>query len=203
MLASSLPPSFLDTYRLSASSQGCHALSMVISFLFRSILLSSSRVYSKNGPEYLWWGADYYYYIYSFTPLRVFHTSVSWCFLNVVFATASLFKSPLLFSVFWPILKMELFGWSSRVLLFPSPPSLLTIFRLLYQELQLQMILPSLSCPTVFFSSLARSRYLPFFFRFLLISFNFVWPRSDDPIVSQNLEQMLGFAYTICSYGRI
>ena len=33
MLASPLPPSFLDTYSLSTSSLGCNALCMVISFL--------------------------------------------------------------------------------------------------------------------------------------------------------------------------
>ena len=54
MLASPLPPSFLDTYSLSASSLGCNALCIVISFLFLwSICLSSSRVHLRKGPEYL------------------------------------------------------------------------------------------------------------------------------------------------------
>ena len=52
MLASPLPPSFLDTYSLSTSSLGCNALCMVISFL---VLLSicSSLVHLRKGPEYL------------------------------------------------------------------------------------------------------------------------------------------------------
>ena len=54
MLASPLPPSFLDTYSLSTSSLGCNALCMVISFLVLwSICLSSSRVHLRKGPEYL------------------------------------------------------------------------------------------------------------------------------------------------------
>ena len=54
MLASSHPPSFLDTYSLPTSSLGCNVLCTVISFLVLwSIFLSSSLVYFKNGPEYL------------------------------------------------------------------------------------------------------------------------------------------------------
>ena len=54
MMASSLPPSFLDTYSLSTSSLGCNALCMVISFLVLwSICLSYSRVHLRKGPEYL------------------------------------------------------------------------------------------------------------------------------------------------------
>ena len=54
VLASPLPPTFLDTYSLSTSSLGYNALCMVISFLVLwSICLSSSLVYFKSGPEYL------------------------------------------------------------------------------------------------------------------------------------------------------
>ena len=54
MLASPLLPCFLDTYSLSTSSLGCHALCMVISFLVLwSICFSSSRVHLRKGPEYL------------------------------------------------------------------------------------------------------------------------------------------------------
>ena len=54
MLASPLPPSFLDTYSLSMSSLGCKALSIVINFLaLWFICLGFSLVYSKKGPEYL------------------------------------------------------------------------------------------------------------------------------------------------------
>ena len=54
MLASRLPPSFLDTYSLATSSQVCKALYIVISFLFLwSICLSSSLVHLRKDPEYL------------------------------------------------------------------------------------------------------------------------------------------------------
>ena len=56
MLASPLPPSFLDTYSLSTLSLGCNALFMVISFIVLwSICLRSSLVYLKKRPEYLTW----------------------------------------------------------------------------------------------------------------------------------------------------
>ena len=63
----------------------------------------------------------YYYFYYS---LRVFHISVSWLSFTGVWVTASLFKSPGLFSVFWPISIIQLFQWSPLVLLFPSTLSL-------------------------------------------------------------------------------
>ena len=48
------PPSFLDTYSLSTSSQGYNALFMVISFLIHwSICLSSFLVHLRKGSEYL------------------------------------------------------------------------------------------------------------------------------------------------------
>ena len=54
MLATPLPPSFLDTYSLSTSSLWCNALCMVISFLvLRPIWLSFSLVPFKKGSEYL------------------------------------------------------------------------------------------------------------------------------------------------------
>ena len=54
MMASSLPPSFLDVYSLSTSSLGCNALCMVISFLVLwSTCLSSSLVHLRKSPEYL------------------------------------------------------------------------------------------------------------------------------------------------------
>ena len=53
MLASPLPPSFLDTYSLS-TSLGCKDLHMVISFLVLwPICLSSLLIHFKNRPEYL------------------------------------------------------------------------------------------------------------------------------------------------------
>ena len=50
MLASPLPPSFLDIYSLSTLSMGCNALCMIISFLVLwSICLSSSLVHLRKG----------------------------------------------------------------------------------------------------------------------------------------------------------
>ena len=60
--------------------------------------------------------------------LRIFHTSVSWKSSTAVWVTVSLFKSPGLFSVFWPTLIMLKFGWPPLVLLFPCPPSLYQSF---------------------------------------------------------------------------
>ena len=62
MLASPIPPPFLDTYSLSMSSLRCKALCIVISFLaLWHISWSYSLVHFNNGPEYLtrclslWW----------------------------------------------------------------------------------------------------------------------------------------------------
>ena len=57
-----------------------------------------------------------------FTNSKIFSTSIRWWFLTGVWATASLLKSPGLFSIFWPIWIMLQFGWSLLILLFPSPP---------------------------------------------------------------------------------
>ena len=60
---------------------------------------------------------DYYYY-YS---LRAFHISFRRWFFTGVWVTASLLKSPGLFTVFWPFSIMLSFGWSPLVRQFPSP----------------------------------------------------------------------------------
>ena len=83
-------------------------------------------------------------------PVQVFHTSVSRWFLSGVWMTASLLMSPRLFLVFWPISLMLLFGLSSLVLLFPSPPVPVSILWWLCQEHQLQSVSSSLLCFTVF-----------------------------------------------------
>ena len=59
-------------------------------------------------------------FIFIITPLRVFHTSISWCFSTGVWVTASLLKSPGLFSVFWTF-SIMLFLWSSlvRIIIIP------------------------------------------------------------------------------------
>ena len=80
MLASPLPPSFIETYSLSTSSLVWNALCMVISFLaLWSSCLSSSLVHLRKGPEYLTRGTaqvfiplmrflleSYYYYYYHY-----------------------------------------------------------------------------------------------------------------------------------------
>ena len=60
------------------------------------------------GP-FVWVPVSSNYYNYYLTPLRVFHTSVSWWFLTGVWETASLLKSPGLVSVFRPILVLMVF----------------------------------------------------------------------------------------------
>ena len=62
------------------------------------------------------------YYYHYFTLLRVFHIRVSWWFFTEVWVTASLFKCPELFSVFWPVLVILKSGWSLLVFWFLSPP---------------------------------------------------------------------------------
>ena len=62
----------------------------------------------------------YYYYYYSL--IRAFHTSFSRWFFTGAWVTASLLKSPGLFSVFWLFLIMLSFGWSPLVRLLPTPP---------------------------------------------------------------------------------
>ena len=66
--------------------------------------------------------------IITITNILLFESlRVSWWFLTGVWMTASLLKSPWLFSVFWSILIMQQLGWSLLVLLFPSPPVPLSI----------------------------------------------------------------------------
>ena len=77
--------------------------------------------------------------------LRFFHTSVSYWFLTRVWLTASLLKFLGLFSVFWPISTMPLFGQSPPVTLFSR---LLILVLILWW--QLQLVLSSLWCSTVF-----------------------------------------------------
>ena len=64
--------------------------------------------------------------------LRIFHICVNWWSFTGVWVTASLLKSPGLFSVFWPISIILLFGWSPLVLLFQSRQVSLIILWWLY-----------------------------------------------------------------------
>ena len=69
-----------------------------------------------------------------------FFTSVLADGLSLEFVTASVPKSPGLFSVFWLISVMLLFGWSPLVFLFPSHPVSLLILWWLYKKHQSQLI---------------------------------------------------------------
>ena len=118
-------------------------------------------------------------------------------------------KSPGLLSVFWPISTMIEFELSSLVLLFPCPPVPVRILSWLYRTFQTQLVL-SLSSSLVFFSSLARFKYislfslsfsltlwsagtaksticrLSFFFKYWLSLGLIVYLRLGDLFVSQN-----------------
>ena len=67
----------------------------------RSICVSFSRTGDGLCIYHLFaWSNNYYYYYYY--SLRIFHINFSWLFFPGVWVTASLLKSPGLFSVFWP-----------------------------------------------------------------------------------------------------
>ena len=87
-------------------------------------------------------------------------------FLVGVWVIESLLKLPGLFSVFWPILKMLLFGRSPQVLLFPSPPVPLSILSWLYRSHQLQLVSPSCSCFIVYFQFSTKFEVLIILFTF-------------------------------------
>ena len=79
-------------------------------FRFLSILLSAQP--GQQSPPFV-----------LFYSLQDFYTSVSsWTFTGV-WVTASPFKSPGLFSVFWPTLKILWSGWSRLVLRFTTLPA--------------------------------------------------------------------------------
>ena len=62
-----------------------------------------------------------------YTLLEFFHISVSWWFFTGVLVTASLHKSPGLFSVFWLSSIMLTFGWCPLIRQLPNPPGHLII----------------------------------------------------------------------------
>ena len=103
-----------------------------------------------------------------FTLMRVFLTSVSWWFLTGVCVTASLLKSPGLFSVFWLILIMLQAGWSLFFFLFLS---LLVPLLILWVLIQLQLVSLSPSC-SIDFLVLEQGLdiYLSFCFLLILLS---------------------------------
>ena len=107
--------------------------------------------------------------------IRVFHISVSWWSFTGDWVTASLFKSPGLFSVFCPFSIMLLFGWSLLVLLFLSPP----VSSLILLGCQL----PNLPGPLIILYLLFNHYYYYYSLRFFHISLvyglslEFEWPQ--------------------------
>ena len=147
-------------------------------------------------------------YIYTLSVLIL----LFWEFFTPVLVSVaeSLLKSPRLVSLFWPIIIMLQFGWSPFVFIFQSPPNSVPKLWWLYRVHLLQSVSQSLLCSIV--SSVLKQglgTYLSFSFlsvlpgvqpkrRSLLFSRFFfflcwlsqelvVWPRLDDPFVSQNL----------------
>ena len=94
--------------------------------------------------------------------LRVFLNSICWWSLTEVRVIANLFRSPGLFSVFWPILTVQSSGWCPlvlRILAFGDCSK-----RTNYNQYHRHLLFHS-------FSSLVRSKYLyPFSFFFNLYS---------------------------------
>ena len=123
----------------------------------------------------------YYYYYYYFTNFSAFHISVSWWLFIGVWVTASLLKSPGLFSVFWSI--------SSPPVTVPSAP--------------ITIASPSLSCFIDFFSSLTRSWYWSLF----SLSFSFTqWSAGKVHFPAGSLSLSLSLFFyllTIIRSGRL
>ena len=122
------------------------------------------------------------------------------------------------------LLNKAIVGWSPIVLLFLSPSASVPIFWWLHWAHQLQLVSPSLSCSIVclgfffqFTSKVSvRISFFAFFFQFypvvsrndkfhysagswfflLTITIGLViWPRSDDPFVSQNHKEFWAYYY--------
>ena len=102
----------------------------------------------------------YYYYL---LPFRVFHISVSWWFFPGVWVTASLLKSPGLFSVFWPFSIMLSFGWFPLVCQLPSHQRPFNNLLVTMPKAPITIGIIVTFMFHSFFNSLARSRYLSFF----------------------------------------
>ena len=93
------------------------------------------------------------------------YTSISWWTFTGVWLTASVPKSPELFSVYRLILMKLLFGWFPLVLLFPYPTHSVSVLWWPSQEHQLQLVSQSPSRSIVFqFSSKVQVLILLFAF---------------------------------------
>ena len=94
-------------------------IGITVTLMFHSFLSSLARpMYSSLFLLFF----DLYYYYYYYLLIRVFHISISWWSFTGDWVTASLLKSPGLFSVFWPSSIVLLFGWSPLGCQLPNPP---------------------------------------------------------------------------------
>ena len=122
-------------------------------------------------------------FILSLLLIKVFHISVSWWSFTGDWVTASLLKSPGLFSVFWPFSIMLLFGWS------PLGRQLLNLPGIFNNPLVTMPKAPITISIIVtfmfqsFFNSLARSRYLYLFSH----SFSFIANAEWLPVESDRI----------------
>ena len=96
------------------------------SFSFELFIWSGFRSCPLINKQFITKRSWSYYYYYSL--IRVFHISVSWWYFTEDWVTASLLKSPGVFSVFWPFSIMLLFGWSSLGRPLPNIPGPLITF---------------------------------------------------------------------------
>ena len=113
-----------------------------------------------------------------FSLLRIFHTNINWWTFTGVWVTASLLKSPGLFSVFWLILTVLSFGWSPLVFLF----LILQFPWWLYLTHWLQLVPPSPS----------RSIVCLFFFQF---------PNNVQVLIF--VFALLQFFSVVCRHGKV
>ena len=115
------------------------AFTLLMSYFIHRLVSSNfhvlQRYYFKNflSPS-LVWGCSLLIFpgtckfpLISKYSFKVFHISVSWWLFTGVWVTASLLKSPGLFSVFWPSSIMMSFGWFPLVCQLPNPPGPLII----------------------------------------------------------------------------
>ena len=166
----------------------------------------------------------YYYYFYS---LRVFHINVSWWFLTWVWVTALLHNSSHCSLRSQQCCSLDSPHWSTY---FQVLQSLYQSFGDCTKSANYNWYSHYFHV-SQFFNSLAKSRYLSHFFAVIQFysavrweskvhnsatSLFFcyrlvVWPTLSDPFVSQNprgfcvshsLRQILGYEYTIFSYGQ-
>ena len=92
-------------------------IGITVIFMFHSFFCSLARSWYLS----LFLLSFSYYYYHYYLLIRVSHIRVSWWFFTGVWVTASLLKSPGLFSVFCPSSIMLSFGWSPLVRQLPNP----------------------------------------------------------------------------------